>query len=186
VTCFRTRFAAAAVIGLAGSLLLAGCSTTPFVSSNAAAGKASSSASTSGGSTSVVSPAAGGDAGACRLVTVADATAAMGEPMTQSGGTAADCIYAATADQGQQLLVHEFLDQTNMNNLMQQLESSSEHVDGLGDDAFWNGTIDTMFVRTGTRGFTITSTSLGAKTPTDPDGAKASLVSLASTALSSF
>lgn len=110
----------------------------------------------------------------------------MGEPMTQPGGGAADCIYTATADQGHQFLVHEFLDQTNMNNLIQQLESSSEHVDGLGDDAFWNGTIDTMFVRTGTRGFTITSTSLGAKTPTDPDAPKPAMVDLATTALSNF
>ncbi len=177
-----TRIVAVAVLGLAGSLLLAGCSGTPSDPTNAAAGTASSSRSTS-----AASPAGGGSAvSACRLVTVSDATTAMGEPMTQSGGTAADCIYAATADQGQQLLVHEFLDQTNMNNVIQQLESSSEHVDGLGDDAFWNGTIDTMFVRTGTRGFTITSTSLGAKTPTDPDAPKPAMVNLATTALSNF
>ncbi len=121
---------------------------------------------------------------ACTLVTAADVTTAMGEPMTQLGGTAADCIYAASADHSQQLMVHEFLDQTNMTNTIQQLESSSEHVDGLGDDAFWNGTIDTMLVRTGSRGFTITSTSLGAKTPTDPDAPKAALVDLATSALS--
>jgi hypothetical protein len=80
-------------------------------------------------------------------------------------------------------MVQEFLDQTNM---IQQLESSSEHVNGLGDDAFWIGTIDTMFVRTGTHGFTITSTSLSAKTPTDPDAPKAVMVALATTALSNL
>lgn len=73
-----------------------------------------------------------------------------------------------------------------MNNLIQQLDSSSEHVNGLGDDAFWNGTIDTMFVRTGNIGFTITSTSLGAKTPTDPDAPKAAMAALATTALSNL
>jgi hypothetical protein len=48
---------------------------------------------------------------------------------------------------------------------------------------FWNGTIDTMFVRKGNLGFTITSTTLGAKTPTDPDAPKAAMVALATTAL---
>jgi len=177
-----TRIVATAVLGLAGSLLLAGCSSAPSDPTAPAAGAASS-----GRSTPAASPSSGSSAAtACRLVPVSDVTTAMGEPKTQPGGAAADCIYAATADQGHQLLVHEFLDQTNMNNLIQQLESSSEHVNGLGDDAFWNGTIDTMFVRTGTRGFTITSTSLGAKTPTDPDAPKAAMVNLATTALSNF
>ena len=172
-----SRIFAAVVFGLAGSLLLAGCSTTPSDPTIAAAGR----------STSVAFADSGlGAVGACSLVTVSDVTTAMSEPMTQPGGTAADCIYAATADQGQQLLVHEFLDQTNMNNIIQQLESSREHTDGLGVDAFWNGTIDTMFVRTATRGFTITSTSLGAKTPADRDAPKPAMVNLAMTALSNF
>jgi hypothetical protein len=137
-------------------------------------------------SASVSGQATGSGGTACTLVPAASVSNAMGEPMTQLGGTAADCIYAANADHSQQLMVHEFLDQTNMNNMIQQLESSSEHVDGLGDNAFWNGTIDTMLVRTGTRGFTITSTSLGAKTPTDPDAPKAAMVALATMALSNF
>lgn len=177
-----TRIVATAVLGLVGSLLLAGCSSTPSDPTTPAPGTAPSSRSTS-----AASPSGGSSAvSACRLVSVSDVTTAMGEPMTQLGDDGADCIYAATADQSNQLLVHEFLDQTNMNNLIQQLESSSEHVDGLGDDAFWNGHIDTMFVRTGARGFTITSTSLGAKTPTDPDAAKPAMVNLATTALSNF
>ena len=73
-----------------------------------------------------------------------------------------------------------------MNNIIQQFESSREHITGLGVDAFWNGTIDTMFVRTATRGFTITSTSLGAKTPADRDAPKPAMVNLAMTALSNF
>lgn len=178
-----TRIVATAVLGLAGSPLLGGCSSTRSDPTTPAPGAASSDRSTPAASPSSGSSAAS----AYRLVPVLDVTTAMGEPMTPpGGGGAADCIYTATADQGHQLLVHEFLDQTNMNNLIQQLESSSEHVDGLGDDAFWNGTIDTMFVRTGTRGFTITSTSLGAKTPTDPDAPKPAMVDLAMTALSNF
>lgn len=177
-----TRIVAVAVIGLGGIWLLDGCSSSPLLATPAAAGTSSAAEPTPADSLSGGS----GGIGACRLAGVADVTTTMGEPMTQSGGTASDCIYAATADSSQQLLVHEFLDQTNMSNLIQQLESSSEHVDGLGDDAFWNGTIGTMFVRTGTRGFTITSTSLSAKTPSDPDGAKAVMVNLATTALSNF
>ncbi len=177
-----TRIVATAVLGLADSLLLAGCRSTPFHSTTPAPGTAPPSRSTS-----AASPSGGRSAvSTCRLVPVSDVTTAMGEPITQPGGGAALCIYAATADQGHQLLVHEFLDQTNMDNLIQQLESSSEHVDGLGDDAFWNGTIDTMFVRTGTRGFTITSTGLGAKTPTDPDAPKPAMLNLTTTALSNF
>jgi hypothetical protein len=129
--------------------------------------------------------ATGGDAAACNLVTAADVSTAIGGPMTQLGGEAADCAYANT-DHSQQLMVHAFLDQTNMNNLIQQLESTSEHVNGLGDDAFWNGTIDTIFVRKGNRGFTITSTTLGAQTPTNPDAPKAAMVTLATTALSNL
>ena len=130
-------------------------------------------------------PPAGGDASACTLVTADAVSTAVGEPMTQTGGEASDCAYA-NADQSQQLLVHEFPDQTNMNNLIQQLESSSEHVPGLGDDAFWNGTIDVMFVRKGDRGFTISSASLGAKTPSDPDAPKLAMVQLATAALANF
>jgi hypothetical protein len=127
-----------------------------------------------------------GGAAVCTLVSAVDVSTAFGEPMIQLGGVAADCIYAAYADHSQQLLVHEFLDQTNMNNLIQQLESSSEHVNGLGDDAFWNGTIDILFVRKGNIGFTITSASLGAKAPTDRDAPKAAMVALATTALSNL
>ena len=177
-----THIAAVGALSLAGGLLLAGCSVTPSGPTRAAAGTPSSSSPPS-------VAAAGGAAGAggsCRLATVSDVTTVMGQAMTQSGGTAADCIYAAPTDPGQQLLVHEFLDQTNMSNFVNQLEPGSEHVDGLGDDAFWNGTIDTVFVRTGSRGFTITSTSLGAKTPNDPDAAKAAMVNLATMALSNF
>lgn len=177
-----TRIVVVSVVGLVSALLLAGCSSATIDPS-----KGESGAKSPTESSPAASPAGGTSAtGACRLASVADVTTAMGEPMTQPGGTASDCIFAATADSSQQLLVHEFLDQTNMNNLIQQLESSSEHVDGLGDDAFWNGTIGTMFVRTGTRGFTITSTSLSAKTPSDPDGPKTVMVNLATTALSNF
>jgi hypothetical protein len=126
-----------------------------------------------------------GAAAACGLVSAADVSSTIGEPMIQAGGEAADCTYT-NADHSKQLLVHEFLDHTNMDNLIQQFESSSEHVTGLGDDAFWNGTIDMMFVRNGGQGFTITSPSLGAKTPTDRDAPKAAMIALATTALSNL
>ncbi len=130
-------------------------------------------------------PPGGGDASACALVTADAVSTAVGEPMTQTGGEASDCVYA-NADQSQQFQVHVFLDQTNMNTVIQQLESSSEHVPGLGDDAFWNGTIDIMFVRKGDRGFTLSSASLGAKTPSEPDRPKLAMVQLATAALANF
>jgi hypothetical protein len=139
------------------------------------------------GSATTSGQAAVSDTGtACNLVTAADASTTFGEPMTQTAASVADCVYAS-ADQSQQLQLHEFVnDQTNMNNTIQQLESTSEHVTGLGDDAFWNGTIDTMFVRKGDRAFTIVSPSLGAKTPADRDAPKAAIVALATSALSKF
>jgi hypothetical protein len=119
-------------------------------------------------------------------VTAADASTTIGEPMTQTASSAADCVYAG-ADQSQQLQIHEFVnDPTNMNNMINQLESGSEHVAGLGDDAFWNGTIDTVLVRKGGNAFTIVSPSLGAKTPADPDAPKAGMVALATSALAKF
>ena len=137
------------------------------------------------GGAAATSGGGSGAATACSLVTVAAVSTAIGEPMSQVGGAASDCSYS-NADHSQQLLVHVFLDQTNMNNTVQQLESSSEHVDGLGDDAFWNGTIDMLFVRKGERGFTINSASLGAKTPDDRDAPKNAMVTLATAAFSNF
>ena len=166
--------AAGALVGASG-----GCGTHPTTTPWSATqpSHAAGAAATSGG--------ASGATTACSLVTVDAVSTAIGEPMSQVGGAASDCSYS-NADHSQQLLVHVFLDQTNMNNTVQQLESSSEHVDGLGDDAFWNGTIDTVFVRKGERGFTINSASLGAKTPDDRDAPKNAMVTLATAAFSNF
>ncbi len=59
-----------------------------------------------------------------------------------------------------------------------QLESSSEHIDGLGDDAFWNATLGMVFVRNGDRAFAVTSPSL-ANLSADPQATNPVMVGLA-------
>jgi hypothetical protein len=66
-----------------------------------------------------------------------------------------------------------------------QLESSSEHIDGLGDDAFWNSTLDMVFVLKGDRAFSVTSPSL-ANLAGDPQASNPAMVGLARIVLRTF
>jgi hypothetical protein len=125
------------------------------------------------------------DASACQLLSEADVTTAMKQPMKVAGGAgAAICEYAANADPSVILAVQTFASRADAA-LYTQLESSSDHVDGLGDDAFWNSTLDMVFVARGDRGFAVTSPSLG-NLSGDPLASKAAMVDLASIVLGNF
>jgi hypothetical protein len=185
----RTAVIARAAV-LAGTVVLigglAGCSTASPATPGALGKPASQSTAATAPSAGASAAAAAGTTGAaCDLVSPADVSTAVGKPVTVALGSEYDCAYAGD-DASQQLIVHIFADQTNMNNLVQQIELISTHIDGLGDDAFWNGVTGTMFVRSGTRGFTISTNYVPARNLSDPAGAKAAMVTLATTALSHF
>ena len=127
----------------------------------------------------------GSDASACHLVSEADVTAAMKRTMKVSGGAGgAICTYSATDDPSVVLAVQTFASRAEMATDTQ-IEPSSEHVDGLGDDAFWNSTLDMVFVRKGDRAYALTSPSL-ANLVSDPQASKSALVDLAKKVLGKF
>jgi hypothetical protein len=164
-------------VSLAASVFfIAGCGAT-------ATGPTSANAPTGSGATaSAPSTGSGTDAGACKLLTEGDVTAAMRQAMKISGGSgSAICSYSATADPSVLLYVNTFATQADMATDLQ-VESSSDHIAGLGDDAFWNSTLDLVFVRSGDRGFAVTSPSL-ANLAGDPQASKAALIGLARIAL---
>jgi hypothetical protein len=129
--------------------------------------------------------ASGTDASACQLLSESDVTTAMKQPMKVVGGAGdAICEYAATADPSVLLAVQTFATQQDAS-LYTSPEASSEHIDGMGDDAFWNSTLDMVFVRKGERSFAVTSPSL-ANLSGDPQASKAAMVNLAKILLDKF
>lgn len=190
----RTR----AIVGAVVLVVIAtGCSDGESKSSNATtlrtapaqvnSGQSSSDTGTGSAtvSTSDTGTGSGTDASACQLLSEAEVTTAMKQPMKSVGGAGSlICEYAAVADPSTLLAVQTFATLANAT-LYTQLESSSEHVAGLGDDAFWNSTLDMVFVRKGDRGFAVTSPSLANLTG-DPQASKSALVVLANIVLAKF
>ena len=70
----------------------------------------------------------------------------MKQPMKVTGDAGAICSYSAAADPSVLLYMQTFASRADMATDTQ-LEPSSEHVDGCGDDAFWNSTLDMVLVR---------------------------------------
>ena len=127
----------------------------------------------------------GTDASACKFLSESDVTTAMNQPMKVVGGAGgAICEYAATADPSVLLAVQTFATQQDAS-LYTSPEASSEHIDGMGDDAFWNSTLDMVFVRKGERSFAVTSPSLANLTG-DIQGSEAAMVALAKIVLGKF
>ena len=121
---------------------------------------------------------------ACALVTVDEVGAATGQPMAVSGDAGTICTFSASADASLVLYVQIYNDTTSMG-LMMQVEPGSDHLTGMGDDAFWNATLGTVFVRRGDRGFSLGLPSL-ANLSGSPDAIKSSMVKLATAALTRF
>jgi hypothetical protein len=99
-------------------------------------------------------PAGSADAGgaddSCTLVTKDAVSVAAGFPIATTSGAAGICYYQNT-DQSKYLVVWRFDTQSAMASMLQ-IEAGSEHVDGLGDDAFWAGVGGILFVRKGDHG----------------------------------
>jgi hypothetical protein len=119
----------------------------------------------------------GDDTGAgCKLATIAEISAAAGKPMKLVDGVGGICAYSAVDDASFALEVTIYDDRNSMTTITS-VEGGSEHLDGLGDDAFWNPTIGTVFVRKGDRGFSISMPSL-ANLTNDPAAQKDKMVGL--------
>jgi hypothetical protein len=174
--------AAAALLVVALGACSGSAATPPPANPPAAA--ASAAIGTTG---SVAAPGsnAGGAAGsACGLVTVDEVVAAAGQPMAMSGDGGSICTFSAAADPSFVMYVQVYNDKPSMG-MMMQVEIGSDHLPGMGDDAFWNATLGTVFVERGSRGFSVALPSL-ANLSTTPAAEKANMVTLAQAALGRF
>jgi hypothetical protein len=126
-----------------------------------------------------------GSSSACRLMTAADVSTAVGQPMTQvdAGGPSA-CLYGS-ADQSEQVLISIFPDVATMT-AAADLNGANEQIEGLGDQAFWSGFSGTIFVRKGDRAFKINDPDLAIAHPSDPNVPKTAMTQLATIALKNF
>jgi len=150
---------------------LAACSssgTTSAPTSNARPTRASNPSSASG------TPASGS---ACGLVTVSEVTTATGKPMAAGNGAGDICSFSATGDPSLVVYIQVYANAETLA-VAKQVESSGQHITGLGDDAFWT-VAGNMFVQKGKRGFTITLPSLALTSRTAPP----KIVTLATAAL---
>jgi hypothetical protein len=181
------RRARATVGALVFAAIAGGCGGGGAKASNPAIGQVAPTTGLGTSRTSVdaVGTGPGTAASACNLLSEADVTAAMKQPMKVSGGAGgAICAYSATADPSALLYVQTFASRAEMATYTQ-LQPSSEHIDGLGDDAFWNPTLDMVFVLKGDRACSVTSPSLANLTG-DPQASKSAMVDLAKIVLGKF
>jgi hypothetical protein len=123
---------------------------------------------------------------ACQLATAAQISTAAGKPM-QSVGGAGDtiCVFSAVDDASFAMDITIYNDDASMATMKQLETESSEHVDGLGDDAFWNPTLGTVFVKKGSRAFSFSLPSFANLTD-NPAAVKSNMVTLAQQALGNF
>jgi hypothetical protein len=146
---------------------------------------AAAAAGDSAGTDAAASGSSAADSGsACDLATVAEVSAGAGKPMQLTGGAGTICAYGAVDDPSYFMYVSVYDDQPSMAS-MTQIESGSDHLAGLGDDAFWNGTAGVVFVRKGNRGFSFALPSL-ANLTSDPSAIKSKMVTLATAAAARF
>jgi hypothetical protein len=113
----------------------------------------------------------------CGLVTASEVSAATGKAMGQGHDAGTICSYSATADPSTVVYVQLYTDAGSMGGA-KATEPGSEHVPGLGDDAFWTA-YGTMFVQKGSRGFTISTPSLALTSTSAPQA----ILTLATAAL---
>jgi hypothetical protein len=120
---------------------------------------------------------------ACALTTVDEVSTAAGKPMKvlADGGPIGECIYSATSDESYVMYFEIDKSQPDIDARKQQLESSSEHIAGLGDDAFWNPTAGEVFIQQGGRALIINLPSMSNLTH-QPDADKDRMITLATSA----
>jgi hypothetical protein len=126
-----------------------------------------------------------GSSSVCRLVTAADVSTAVGQPMTQvDPGAPNGCLYGS-ADQSEQVLIYVFPDVATMTASVD-LNAPTEQISGLGDQAFWSALSGTIFVRKGDRAFKINDPDLAIANQSDPNIPKNAMTQLATIVLKNF
>ncbi len=169
-------------VGAAGLICasLAACSGSggPTSAPTRSAQPTSASNPSSGSGTPASDPSVAAASGsACGLVTVSEVTTATGKPMAAGHGAGDFCTYSATGDPSLVVYIQVYANAETLA-VARHVESSGQHVTGLGDDAFWT-VAGNLFVQKGTRGFTITLPSLALTGRTAPPR----IVTLATAAL---
>ena len=175
----------AAILTISLAALLAACSgstsgppaATP--GSGSAAGAMPTSTSAAAASDAPGSAAGSKDA-SCALVTSDAVATAGGFTVASYSGGGGTCVFQ-NADRSKYLSVQLFKSQAEMA-LDLSIESSAEHVAGLGDDAFWSSSGGLLFVRKGDHGVAFTDLDFALSSDTDTAHRDA-LVALARTAL---
>jgi hypothetical protein len=161
-------------------MLLGACSTASAPAPSAAVTPGTAPASVPASTGPAGPPSSGGSSGAaCTIVTADAVSQATGFPVKTESGTGAICFFQ-NADLSKYLTVQLYGSQAEMGTILQ-IESGSEHIAGLGDDAFWTPTAGILFVRKGDHGIEFLDPDLGAS-PTDT-ASRDALVTLARTAL---
>lgn len=138
------------VLTIGAGLLLGACSGSSPVAPAAANQQplAAASQDPNAGGPAASSAGSGDGTDACTNVVTSDAVGiAAGFPIANSSGAGGICYFQA-ADPSKYLVVWVFGSQDAMASMLQ-IESGSEHVAGLGDDAFWSGAGGILFVRKG-------------------------------------
>jgi hypothetical protein len=181
----RTVSGLAAAIALAVSLSACGGSSTASPAASGGAPPASKAAAPAASAAPSTGNAGDASGAACALVTADEATTAVGKPMHLTGGTDTICTFGEVADPSLFIYVQIYADEASMATPKQLEGAGGEHIDGLGDDAFWQGTAGMIFVQKGSRAFSFTLPSL-ANLTSSPDAIKANMVTLATAALARF
>jgi hypothetical protein len=169
-------------VTIGATLLLGACSGSapavpPATGQQAPAG---ASQDPNAGAPAATSAGSGGSDDCTSLVTKDAVGVATGFPIANVSGAAGICYFQNT-DKSKYLVVWVFDSQDAMAGMLQ-IEAGSEHIDGLGDDAFWSGAGGILFVRKGDKGIEFQDPDFifTADTNTAPRDA---LVTLARTAL---
>jgi hypothetical protein len=169
------------------ALTLTACGAGSANHAPAAAGSPTQPAGTnaaSSGTSPEPSDTASSTAAGCALATVGQISAAAGRSMKVVLGAGDNCAYSAVDDPSFALEATAYEDTSSMATITS-IESSSEHLTGLGDDAFWNGTVGAVFVRKGTRGFSFSLPSFANLTDA-PAAVQANMVALATAVAARF
>jgi hypothetical protein len=172
-------------LALGMALILGACSSTavPGATSPSTAANAGSTSGPPAGSTDAPGSAAGSTDPACAIVTSDAAGTAGGFSVANYSGAGGTCIFQ-NSDKSKYLSVQLFKSQADMATVLQ-LESSSEHIAGLGDDAFWTSGVGGLFVRKGDRAIEFTDPDFALSSDTDA-APRDAMVTLAQSALSNL
>jgi hypothetical protein len=122
---------------------------------------------------------------ACKLLSETDVSAAMKQPMKIADGAGSDlCIFTSPADPNVLIEVETFATR-ELAIVYSSPGPNSEHIDGLGDDAFWTPSLNMMYARKGEQSVIVKS-AVPANLTGDPQAWKADMVALAKLVLANF